>query len=109
MDDLLRLLGMLLIPALLGGSFALSPLIAMKKGYKPWFWLFACGPIGLVTIIFLPPLKSAKDPDEYERLENRADFIGAVLSWIAIFICSIPAAIAVNQAINQSRSIGISE
>jgi len=99
---------MLFIPALLGGSFILSPLIAMKKGYKPWFWVLACGPIGLVTIVYLPTLKTAKDPDEYERLENRANWMGGILSWIAIFICSVPAVIALNQWILQSRSIGIS-
>lgn len=109
MDDLLLFLGKLAVPAFLGASFVFSPLIAMKKGYKPWFWLLACGPIGLTTIICLRPLKSAKDPVEYEWLENRANFIGAVLSWIAIFICTIPLLAALNQAVLQSRAIGILE
>ena len=67
-------------------AFLASPLIAMRKGYAPYCWPLACGPIGLVAIISLAPLKSAKNPEEYERLEKRANFIGAFLSWIGVLI-----------------------
>ncbi len=75
-----------MLPLLFGWAFFTSPLIAMQKGYAPYYWPFACGPIGLIAMIFLPPLKSAENPEDYERLESRANFIGAVLSWIGIFI-----------------------
>ena len=55
------------VPLLCVISFLLSPLIAIRRGYAPYYWMFACGPIGLVVITLLPPLKAARDPEEYER------------------------------------------
>ncbi len=78
-----------ILPLLFGWAFFTSPFVAMKKGYEPYYWPFACGPIGLVLIISLPPLKSAATPEDYLRLENRANFIGAVLSGIGIFVAMI--------------------
>ena len=65
-------------------SFLVAPFVAWKKGYSPYYWLIACGPIGLVVIICWPSLKSATNPEQYERLESRTNLIGAVLSGIAI-------------------------
>jgi hypothetical protein len=76
-------------------SFLVSPFIAWRKGYSPWYWLFACGPVGLIVIACLPSVKSAKTPEEYERLEARANFIGAVLSGIVIFLTTVPALLLV--------------
>ena len=78
------------VPLLCVISFLLSPLIAIRRGYAPYYWMFACGPIGLVVITLLPPLKAARDPEEYERFQDRANFLGAVLSWIGIFVAMIP-------------------
>lgn len=105
MGDFYSFLRNQVIPSLLVAPFILSPLMAMKKRYAPWFWMFACGPIGLVVITCLPSLKSAKDPEEFERFENRANLIGAVLSCIGLFIGMIPVVLALANL--QSRSIGI--
>lgn len=78
-----------ILPLLFWWAFFTSPLIAMQKGYAPYYWPFACGPIGLVVLISLPALKSTKNAEDYERLENRANFIGSVLSWIGIFVAMI--------------------
>ena len=66
--------------------FLISPLIAWKKGFAPYYWLFACGPIGLIALCCLPSLKSTTTPEDYERLESRANLIGGTLSIITIFL-----------------------
>ena len=78
-----------ILPLLYGWAFFTSPFIAMKKGYAPYYWPLACGPIGLVVIISLPPLKSAATPEDYLWLEHRANLIGAILSGIGIFTAKI--------------------
>jgi hypothetical protein len=80
----------------MGISSLASPLIAMKKGYAPYYWLLACGPIGLMVIMSQAALKSAKNPEEYEQLENQANFTGAILSGIAIFIAMVPVLLAIS-------------
>lgn len=69
-------------------SFLISPFVAWKKGYAPYYWLFACGPVGLVVVCCLRSLKLATTPEEYERMEVRANLIGSVLTGIALF-CSV--------------------
>ena len=65
-------------------SFLVAPMIAMWKGYAPYFWMFACGPVGLVVMLFFPSLHSAKNPEQREILETRANMIGGILSGIAL-------------------------
>lgn len=67
-------------------SFLISPFVAWRKGYLPYYWLIACGPIGLAVILCLPGLKSATTPEAYERLESRANLMGGTLSIIAVFL-----------------------
>jgi hypothetical protein len=67
-------------------SFLISPFVAWRKGYAPYYWLFACGPVGLGVISFLRPLKAATTPEQYEQMEARANLIGSILSGIAIFL-----------------------
>lgn len=67
-------------------SFLVSPFIAWHKGYAPYFWLFACGPIGLVVIACLPSLKTAVTPEEMEQMESRANTTGAILSGLALLV-----------------------
>lgn len=67
-------------------SFFVSPLIAWKKGYAPYFWLFACGPIGLIVIAILPSTKQATTPEDLEQMQARANTTGAILTGIAIFL-----------------------
>lgn len=69
-------------------SFLISPFVAWKKRYAPYYWLFACGPVGLVVVCCLRSLKLATTPEEYERMEVRANLIGSVLTGIALF-CSV--------------------
>ncbi len=66
-------------------SFLISPFVAWKKGYAPYYWLLACGPVGLVVVCCLRSLKLATTPEEYERMEARANLIGSVLTGIALF------------------------
>ena len=66
-------------------SFITAPLIAWQKGFVPYYWMFACGPVGLFVICCLRSLKAAKTPEEYERMEARANLFGSVLTGIALF------------------------
>ena len=67
-------------------SFLVSPFVAWRKGYAPYYWLFACGPVGLVIVCCLSSLRSAKTPEQYERMEVRANWVGSVLTGIALFV-----------------------
>lgn len=93
----------LFVIALFVGSSLLAPFVALTKRYKPWFWLLACGPIGLLTILCLPSLKVAKDPEEYEWFESRANWIGSILSSIALFIGFIPLFVVLNKVLAPLR------
>lgn len=66
-------------------SFLVSPFIASRKGYAPYFWLFAAGPIGLIVICYLPSTKRASTPEEVELMQARANTTGAILSGISLF------------------------
>jgi hypothetical protein len=67
-------------------AFFISPLIAWRKGYAPYFWLFACGPIGLVVIAILPSTRRAATPEELEQMQARANTTGAILTGVAFFV-----------------------
>lgn len=67
-------------------SFLVSPFVAWRKGYAPYYWLFACGPVGLVVVCCLRSLRSAETPEQYERMEVRANLIGSILTGIALFL-----------------------
>ena len=70
-------------------SFLVSPLIAWRKGYAPYFWLFACGPIGLIVVSCLPSTTSAETPEQLELMQSRANTAGAILSGIAFFLVAM--------------------
>ena len=67
-------------------SFIASPFIARRKGYAPYFWLFACGPIGLIVIACFPSTRKAISPDDLEVMQARANMTGAILTGIALFV-----------------------
>ena len=67
-------------------SFLVSPFIAWRKGYAPYYWMFACGPVGLIVVCCLRSLKLAETPEEYERMEARANLTGGILTGIALFL-----------------------
>ena len=67
-------------------SFLISPFVAWRKGYAPYYWLFACGPVGLVVVCCLRSLKNAETPEQYEQMEARANLIGSILTGIALFL-----------------------
>jgi len=67
-------------------SFLTAPFIAWRKGYAPYYWLFACGPVGLVVVCCLRSLRSAETPEQYEQMEIRANLIGSILTGIALFL-----------------------
>ena len=70
-------------------SFLVSPFIARGKGYLPYYWLFACGPIGLIVIACLPSATSAETPEQLELLQSRANTTGAILSGVAFFVVAM--------------------
>jgi hypothetical protein len=76
-------------------SFLVSPFVAWSKGYVPYYWLFACGPVGLVVVCCLRSLKNAETPEQYEQMEARANLIGSILTGIALFLSVGLAALAV--------------
>ena len=67
-------------------SFIASPFLARRKGYAPYFWLFACGPIGLIVIACFPSTQKATTPEDLEVMRARANMTGAILSGIALFV-----------------------
>lgn len=67
-------------------SFIASPIVAKRKGYAPYFWLFACGPIGLIVIICFPSTVKAITPEDLEVMQARANMTGAILTGIALFV-----------------------
>ena len=71
-------------------SFLISPFVAWRKGYAPYYWLFACGPIGLVIVCCLPSLRTAETPEQYEQMESRANLIGSILTGVALFLSVAP-------------------
>lgn len=74
----------LLISMVLFGSGLLAALIAWKKGYSPWYWLFSMGPVGLVVIAATPSLDSAKTPELREIWETKARWVGGVMSGLVV-------------------------
>jgi hypothetical protein len=62
------------------GPGFLAAVIAWKKGYRPWFWFLAMGPIGLLWILLTPNIAQATTPEERERWETRTDWSGGILS-----------------------------
>jgi len=67
-------------------SFLISPLIAWRKGYSPYLWLFSCGPIGLIVIACLPSISSAQSPEQMELMQARANTTGAILTGVALLM-----------------------
>ena len=76
-------------------SFLVAPFVAWRKGYAPYYWLFACGPVGLVVVCCLRSLHSAGTPEQYEQMEARANLIGSILTGIALFLSVGPIALLV--------------
>lgn len=70
-------------------SFVASPLIAWRKGYAPYLWLFACGPIGLIVIACLPAANTAQTPEQMELMQARANTTGAILTGLALVISAM--------------------
>lgn len=67
-------------------SFVVSPFVATAKGYAPYFWLFASGPIGLIVICYLPSAKNATTPEQMELMQARANTTGAILTGVALLV-----------------------
>ena len=70
-------------------SCLVSPFIAWRKGYAPYFWLFACGLIGLIVVSCLPSIKDAETPEQLELMQSRANTTGAILSGIVFFLVAM--------------------
>jgi len=72
--------------------FVVPPLLAARKGYKWYLWIFALGMVGLIVLAFLPfANKPQLAPEEQLRLRKRGNMIGGVLTavnvgWVALNI-----------------------
>lgn len=88
MDTSFQLIGILylVVMGLSFVSFLVSPFIAWSKGYAPYLWLFACGPLGLVVILCLPSSKRATTPEQMELMQSRANTTGAILTGVGFFV-----------------------
>ncbi|MEK6257930.1 MAG: hypothetical protein AABP62_04855 [Planctomycetota bacterium] len=87
--NLIYLVFLMALPVLRLATFVsilVAPFVAKRKGYAPYYWLFACGPIGLVIVCWLPSLRTAETPEQYEQMEARANLIGSILTGIALFL-----------------------
>ena len=86
-DARLSVVGMLFVAFMMASfvSFLVAPFVAWRKGYAPYYWLFACGPVGLLLVCCLRSLKRAETPEQYEQMETRANLIGSILTGIALF------------------------
>lgn len=67
-------------------SFVVSPWVASRKGYAPYFWMFAAGPLGLAIISLLPSIKAAKTPEMLELMQARTNTTGAILSGVTLLL-----------------------
>jgi multisubunit Na+/H+ antiporter MnhB subunit len=65
--------------------FVVPPLLAARKGYKWYLWVFGGGLLGLIILAFLPfANKLEQTPQERERLQGRGNMIGGVLTAISV-------------------------
>lgn len=96
------LMPVLILFACLGlffGAGFVAAFVARGKGYRPWFWLLALGPVGLLLLLIKPPLRNAATPEERERWEQRADWTGGILSVGTFFLLfAMPAFVLVGFA-----------
>ncbi len=79
------LFGIILVAATVGGLVILGPglvsaVVAHRKGYRPWFWIFSLGLVGLLVTALMPGLRRADTPELRDRWETRADWTGGILS-----------------------------
>jgi hypothetical protein len=83
-------MSIVLLPSIVGvclfGPGLLAAFVAWKNGYRPWFWLLALGPIGMLVTFFQRDLADAKTPEERERWERSMDLTGGILSGITLFL-----------------------
>jgi MFS family permease len=78
-------MGMIFVVLAVGGAIVLGPglvsaVVAHRKGYRPWFWILACGLVGLLVTVLIPGLSQESTPEQRERWESRADWTGGLLS-----------------------------
>lgn len=76
----------ILVASLSFVSFLVSPFVAWSKGYAPYLWLFACGPVGLVVIACLPSARKAPTPEMMELMQARANTTGAILTGVGFVV-----------------------
>ena len=80
MESLAPFLLYVVIPVITG-------ILAMRKGYNFFLWLFAAGIIGLIILAFLPfankPELAAEDS---KRLRTKGNITGGVISALVILL-----------------------
>ncbi|MBS0205142.1 MAG: hypothetical protein JSS49_19740 [Planctomycetes bacterium] len=86
MGPSIPLFGILAVTGLSFVSFLVSPFVAWSKGYAPYLWLFACGPVGLVVIACLPSARKASTPELMELMQTRGNTTGAILTGVGLVV-----------------------
>lgn len=85
---LLLFLGAVILSGIILVAGLITALVANAKGYRPWFWILAMGPIGLIVMVVRKSLDRATTPEERERWQAQADWTGGILSgltFVAVF------------------------
>lgn len=68
-------------------SCIISPIIAMRKGFKPLRWILSFGIIGLVTVLFMPSARvDGITLEDAQRRAARANKVGAVMFGVSIIL-----------------------
>jgi uncharacterized PurR-regulated membrane protein YhhQ (DUF165 family) len=59
--------------------------VANRKGFNPWSWVLAAGPLGLVVLYFLPSAsKSRLSKEQIRRRIAVGNVVGLVMSGIIV-------------------------
>jgi hypothetical protein len=82
-------------PAMIAARWVVSLLViggissftAYRKGYKPSWWLFGCGCLGLLIVAFLPNTKTSYMTREQKTvLRKRGDLLGMCLTGLGVIL-----------------------
>ncbi|MCP4397783.1 MAG: hypothetical protein GY801_10855 [bacterium] len=64
---------------------SIMAMLASKKGFNPFCWFFAAGPLGLIILVFFPSTeKSGLSREERLSRAKRGNTVGIVISVLAV-------------------------
>ena len=62
----------------------LCSIVAKRKGYNPFIWFFAGGPLGVAVLIFLRNINKITDQIEAQKTGRWGNIIGIIIILIPI-------------------------